>query len=57
MNFLKFIACFAFSEWTTATEMLREPQKFDRSEVFIAKLSICMSVNKKSLKTKISSEC
>ena len=31
--------------------------KFDRSEVFIAKLSICMSVNKKSLKTKISSEC
>ena len=30
--------------------------KFDRSEVFIAKLSICMSVNKKSLKTKISSE-
>ena len=31
--------------------------KFDRSEVFVAKLSICMSVNKKSLKTKISSEC
>ena len=48
---------FAISEWTTTTEMPREPQKFDRSEVFIAKLSICMSVNKKSLKTKISSEC
>ena len=48
---------FAFSEWTIITEMPREPQKFDRSEVFIAKLSICMSVNKKSLKTKISSEC
>ena len=31
--------------------------KFDRSEVFIAKSTICMSVNKKSLKTKISSEC
>ena len=48
---------FAFWEWTITTEMPREPQKFDRSEVFIAKLSICMSANKKSLKTKISSEC
>ena len=47
---------FTFSEWTIITEMPREPQKFDRSEVFIAKLSICMSANKKSLKTKISSE-
>ena len=50
-------AVFALSEWTITTEMPREPQKFDRSEVFIAKLSICMSVNKKSLKTKILSEC
>ena len=48
---------FAFWEWTITTEMPREPQKFDRSEVFIAKLSICIYVNKKSLKTKISSEC
>ena len=48
---------FMFSEWTTTTEMPREGRKFDRSEVFMAKLSICMSVNKKSLKTKISSEC
>ena len=47
---------FTFSEWTIITEMPREPPKFDRSEVFIAKLSICMSANKKSLKTKISSE-
>ena len=47
---------FAFSEWTIITEMPREPQKFDRSEVFIAKLSICISVNKKSLKNEISSE-
>ena len=50
-------AVFAFLEWTIITGMPREPQKFDRSEVFIAKLSICMSVNKKSLKTEISSEC
>ena len=50
-------AVFAFSEWTVITEMPREPQKFDRSEVFIAKLSIYISVNKKSLKTRISSEC
>ena len=50
-------AVFALSEWTITTEMPQEPQKFDRSEVFIAKLSICMSANKKSLKTEISSEC
>ena len=49
-------AGFAFSEWTITAEMPREPQNFDRSEVFIAKLSICMSANKKTLKTKISSE-
>ena len=48
---------FSFSEWTIITEMPREPQKFDRSEVFIAKLSVCMSVDKKSLKTKILSKC
>lgn len=35
----------------------RNLAKFDHSEVFIAKLSICMSVNKKSLKNEISSEC
>lgn len=50
-------AVFAFSEWTITTEMPREPPKFDRSEVFIAKLSIYMSTNKKSLKNENSSEC